>query len=302
MRNYTLTPIYKNGKWINTWKSWSKQFLLPLANDVKSLYDYWLYFSPNYEEVPYFNIINSDEEIIKYGLKNISDTQESNIINNKKLWIHALNYRQYVYIRENGIKAAFGNDIDLPAGAAIISNVMPIGINNSDNDERKNINNYIIQYSSSADYYLYSIERDDENQYKLIATYTPKAGEIYGHQITLQIPSYFSRFYVNTNQDKYKWKSEESGKTFAAFSKDSTTQIITNQIQDKEKLVWQNFLELLSRTYLTNSNIDGEEIILDATYTSFLNKIDNMAIPSYTINIINNEKQVNFEGINVLLY
>lgn len=281
MRNYTLTPIYKNGKWINTWKSWSKQFLLPLANDVKSLYDYWLYFSPNYEEVDYSVLKNKSTD--------------------NQLLINALNYRQYVYIKENGIKAAFGNDIDLPVGAAIISNVMPIGINNSGNDERKDINNYIVQYSSSADYYLYSIERD-ANQYKLVATYTPKAGEIYGNQITLQIPSYFPRFYVDTNQDKYEWKSEESGKTFTAFSKDLKTQTIINQIQDKQRLVWQNFLELSSKTYLKNSNIDGEEIILDATYISFLNKIDNMAIPSYTINIINNEKQVNFEGINVLLY
>lgn len=282
MRNYTLTPIYKNGQYINTWTSWAKQFLLPLALDIKSLYDYWLYFSPNFKEVDYFDLKNKSVD--------------------NQLIINALNYRQYVYIRENGIKAEFESDIDLPAGAAIISNVMPIGINNSDNSERKDINNYIIQYSSSADYYLYSIELNNENQYKLIATYTPKAGERYGNQITLQIPSYFPRFYVDTNLDKYNWKSRESGKTFAAFNKDPQTGKIINQIQDKEGLAWQNFLELLSKTYLASSNIDGEEIILDATYTSFLNKIDNVAIPSYNINIINNEKQVNFEGINVLLY
>ena len=54
MRNYTLTPrLNKQGTYMSTWKSWTQQFLNPLALDVKSLYDYWLYFSPNYEEIKY---------------------------------------------------------------------------------------------------------------------------------------------------------------------------------------------------------------------------------------------------------
>jgi hypothetical protein len=61
-------------------------------------------------------------------------------------------------------------------------------------------------------------------------------------------------------------------------------------------------LEIHSKTYVINNNIDGEEIILDATYNSFLNKIENMAIPSYTINIVENQKQILFDGIHILLY
>lgn len=290
MRNYTLTPIYKQGRWVNTWISWTKQFLLPLANDVKSLYDYWLYFSPNYEEVTY------------------SDLKEKSRDN--QLLINALNYRQYVYIQENGIKAAIDRDpsdviednIDLPAGSIVISNVMPIGINNSDNLERKKIENYIIQYTSSADYYQYSIERQDDDTYKLIAKYTPNAGEIYGNQLILQIPDYFPRFFYKSEEGSYQWSKEYSGVTIAAFNIQNGQQ--NNQICDLQNLVWQPYFEIMHRTFIeTNNNrIDGEEIILDTTCESFINEIDKVAIPSYNITISNNEKQVLFEGIQVIVY
>lgn len=287
MRDYTFIPTGTN-----TWISWSQQFLHPLANDVKSLYDYWLYFSPNYEEIKYTY------------LKSFRSDGETNLKDNQLL-INALNYRQYVYIKEDGIKAAFGTDIDLPSGAVVISNVMPTDVNDATSNERKDLSNYIIQYSSSADYYIYSIKRDINDNYLLVATYTPKAGEIYGNQLLLQIPSYFPRFYVNTNDEKYQWDRESSGMTFGAFNKDFSRDVITNQIQDKKGLAWQNFLELFSKSYITTDseeNTDGEEIIMDATYNSFLNKVDNMAIPSYTINIIENQKQVQFDGIHILLY
>lgn len=299
MRNYTLTPIYKQGRWINTWMSWAKQFLLPLANDVKSLYDYWLYFSPNYEEVDYF------------------DLKDKSVDN--QLLINALNYRQYVYIQENGIKAAIdrdpndsiNDDIDLPAGAIVISNVMPIGINNSDNLERKKIENYIIQYSSSADYYQYSIERqystEEQNGrkdiiYKLIAKYIPNAGEIYGNQLILQIPDYFPRFFYKSGKNSYQWPKEYSGVTIAAFNIQNGQQ--NNQICDLQNLVWQPYFEIMHRTFIekNNNQIDGEEIILDTTCESFINEIDKVAIPSYNITINNNEKQVLFEGIQVIVY
>lgn len=300
MRNYTL--LQTNG--VNTWTSWQKQFLLPLASDVKSLYDYWLYFSPNFEEITYQKLKEKSDEEIRKELENEKTKEEiENLVKaNKKLWINALNYRQYAYIRENNIKAAFGEDIDLPAGAVVISNVMPIGNNNSKNDERKDISNYIIQYSSSADYYLYSIQRQEDYVYKLIATFTPHAGEIYGNQLTLQIPSYFPRFYVNTTSNGYWWDSEASGVTLAAFNKNSITGEITNQIQDIQGLSWQDYLEIHSKTYINTENIDGEEIILDATYTNFLNKVENTAIPSYNISIIENQKQIHFKGVHVLLY
>lgn len=290
MRNYTLTPIYKQGRWVNTWISWTKQFLLPLANDVKSLYDYWLYFSPNYEEVTY------------------SDLKEKSRDN--QLLINALNYRQYVYIQENGIKAAIDRDpsdviednIDLPAGSIVISNVMPIGINNSDNLERKKIENYIIQYTSSADYYQYSIERQDDDTYKLIAKYAENAGEIYGNQLILQIPDYFPRFFYKSEEGSYQWSKEYSGITIAAFNIQNEQQ--NNQICDLQNLVWQPYFEIMHRTFIEkNSNqIDGEEIILDTTCESFINEIDKVAIPSYNITINNNEKQVLFEGIQVIVY
>lgn len=301
MRNYSLTTVKNH----NTWISWSQQFLHPLANDIKSLYDYWLYFSPNFEEIPYFNIINNENEVIKNGLKNLSDAQESNTINNKKLWINALNYRQYIYIKENNIKAAFGNDIDLPAGCLIISNVMPTKNNDSENEERKKIENYIIQYSSSADYYLYSIKRDDiTNKYHLIATYTPNAGELYGNQITLQIPSYFPRFFMTPK----RWQKGASGITFSAFNQNSDGTII-KQIVDRKGLTWQTFLEILPDIYLEKidtviypngsqgSHLKREEIILDASYSSYLNKIDNAAIPSYNITMNDNK---NIKLINPL--
>ena len=290
MRNYTLTPIYKQGRWVNTWMSWAKQFLLPLANDVKSLYDYWLYFSPNFEEVDY--------SVLK-------DKSTDN-----QLLINALNYRQYVYIKENGIKAAIdrdpsditNDDIDLPAGAIVISNVMPIGINNSDNLERKKIENYIIQYSSSADYYQYSIERQNDMTYKLIAKYIENAGEIYGNQLILQIPDYFPRFFYKSEEGSYQWSKEYSGITIAAFNIQNGEQ--NNQICDLQNLVWQPYFEIMHRTFIEkNSNqIDGEEIILDTTCESFINEIDKVAIPSYNITINNNEKQVLFEGIQVIVY
>ena len=290
MRNYTLTPIYKQGRWVNTWMSWAKQFLLPLANDVKSLYDYWLYFSPNFEEVDY--------SVLK---KKSTDNQ---------LLINALNYRQYVYIQENGIKAAIdrdpsdriNDDIDLPAGSIVISNVMPIGINNSDNLERQKIENYIIQYTSSADYYQYSIERQDDNTYKLIAKYAENAGEIYGNQLILQIPDYFPRFFYKSEEGSYQWSKEYSGITIAAFNIQNGQQ--NNQICDLQNLVWQPYFEIMHRTFIEkNSNqIDGEEIILDTTCESFINEIDKVAIPSYNITINNNEKQVLFEGIQVIVY
>ena len=290
MRNYTLTPIYKQGRWVNTWMSWAKQFLLPLANDVKSLYDYWLYFSPNFEEVDY--------SVLK-------DKSTDN-----QLLINALNYRQYVYIKENGIKAAIdrdpndsiNDDIDLPAGAIVISNVMPININNSDNLERQKIENYIIQYTSSADYYQYSIERQNDMTYKLIAKYTENAGEIYGNQLILQIPDYFPRFFYKSEKGSYQWSKEYSGVTIAAFNIQNGQQ--NNQICDLQNLVWQPYFEIMHRTFIEkNSNqIDGEEIILDTTCESFINEIDKVAIPSYNITIRNNEKQVLFEGIQVLVY
>ena len=290
MRNYTLTPIYKQGRWINTWTSWAKQFLLPLANDVKSLYDYWLYFSPNFEEVDYFDL--KDKSV------------------NNQLLINALNYRQYVYIQENGIKAAIdrdpndsiNDDIDLPAGAIVISNVMPININNSDNLERQKIENYIIQYTSSADYYQYSIERQNDMTYKLIVKYAENAGEIYGNQLILQIPDYFPRFFYKSEEGSYQWSKEYSGITIAAFNIQNGQQ--NNQICDLQNLVWQPYFEIMHRTFIEkNSNqIDGEEIILDTTCESFINEIDKVAIPSYNITINNNEKQVLFEGIQVIVY
>ena len=290
MRNYTLTPIYKQGRWINTWTSWAKQFLLPLANDVKSLYDYWLYFSPNFEEVDYFDL--KDKSV------------------NNQLLINALNYRQYVYIQENGIKAAIdrdpndsiNDDIDLPAGAIVISNVMPIGINNSDNLERQKIENYIIQYTSSADYYQYSIERQNDMTYKLIVKYAENAGEIYGNQLILQIPDYFPRFFYKSEEGSYQWSKEYSGITIAAFNIQNGQQ--NNQICDLQNLVWQPYFEIMHRTFIekNNNQIDGEEIILDTTCESFINEIDKVAIPSYNITINNNEKQVLFEGIQVIVY
>ena len=290
MRNYTLIPIYKQGRWINTWKSWAKQFLLPFANDVKSLYDYWLYFSPNFEEVDYFDLKDKSED--------------------NKLLINALNYRQYVYIQENGMKAAIdrdlsdniNDDIDLPAGSIVISNIMPIGVNNSDNLERQKIENYIIQYTSSADYYQYSIERQHDMTYKLIAKYVENAGEIYGNQLILQIPEYFPRFFYKSEEGSYQWPKEYSGVTIAAFNIQNGQQ--NNQICDLQNLVWQPYFAIMHRTFIkkNNNQIDGEEIILDTIYESFLNEIDKVAIPSYNITINNNEKQVLFEGIQVILY
>ena len=290
MRNYTLTPIYKQGRWVNTWMSWAKQFLLPLANDVKSLYDYWLYFSPNFEEVDYF------------------DLKDKSVDN--QLLINALNYRQYVYIQENGIKAAIDrdpsdlikDDIDLPAGAIVISNVMPIDTNDSDNLERQKIENYIIQYTSSADYYQYSIERQDDMTYKLIAKYVENAGEIYGNQLILQTPDYLPRFFYASEESSYQWPKKYRGITIAAFSIHNGQQ--NNQICDLQNLVWQPYFEIMHRTFIEkNSNqIDGEEIILDTTCESFINEIDKVAIPSYNITINNNEEQVLFEGIQVIVY
>ena len=157
--------------------------------------------------------------------------------------IKALNYRQYVYIQENGIKAAIdrdpsdniNDDIDLPAGAIVISNVMPTGINNSDNLERQKIENYIIQYSSSADYYQYSIERQNDMTYKLIAKYIENAGEIYGNQLILQIPDYFPRFFYKSEEGSYQWSKEYSGITIAAFNIQNGEQ--NNQICDLQNLV-----------------------------------------------------------------
>lgn len=321
MRNYTLTPIYKNGEWINTWISWAKQFLLPLANDVKSLYDYWLYFSPNYEEVDYFVLKDKSNQQIKQELeeennkveeenKKTEEEIEKLVEENKKLLINALNYRQYVYIQENGIKAAIdrdpsdliNDDIDLPAGAIVISNVMPIGINNSDNLERQKIENYIIQYTSSADYYQYSIERQNDMTYKLIAKYIENAGEIYGNQLILQIPDYLPRFFYASEEGSYQWPKEYSGITIATFNIQNGQQ--NNQICDLQNLVWQPYFEIMHRTFIekNNNQIDGEEIILDTTCESFINEIDKVAIPSYNITINNNEKQVLFEGIQVIVY
>jgi hypothetical protein len=81
---------------------------------------------------------------------------------------------------------------------------MPIGINNSDSLERQKIENYIIQYTSSADYYQYSIERQNDMTYKLIAKYTENAGEIYGNQLILQIPDYFPRFFYKSEKGSYQ--------------------------------------------------------------------------------------------------
>ena len=60
----------------------------------------------------------------------------------------------------------------------------------------------------------------------------------------------------------------------------------------------------MHRTFIKkNSNqVDGEEIILDTTCESFINEVDKVAIPSYNITINNNEKQVLFEGIQVIVY
>ena len=180
MRDYTLTPISTG----NTWKSWSKQFLMPLANDVKSLYDYWLYFSPNYEEVDFDKLVE---------------------LNENQLLINALNYRQYVYVKKNTTASIdLKTDINLPEGCIVISNVMPIGNNDASNLERLTINNYIIQYTSSADYYQYELlpwykttsNQDKINEYFLQATYIENAGELYGNTLQLQIPTYFSRFYL----------------------------------------------------------------------------------------------------------
>lgn len=321
MRNYTLTPIYKQGRWVNTWISWAKQFLLPLANDVKSLYDYWLYFSPNFEEVDYSNLKDKSNQQIKQELeeennkveeenKKTEEEIEKLVEENKKLLINALNYRQYVYIQENGIKAAIdrdpsdstNDDIDLPAGAIVISNVMPTGINNSDNLERKKIEDYIIQYTSSADYYQYSIERQNDMTYKLIAKYIENAGEIYGNQLILQIPDYFPRFFYASEESSYQWPKEYSGITIAAFNIQNGKQ--NNQICDLQNLVWQPYFEIMHRTFIEKNSdqIDGEEIILDTTCESFINEIDKVAIPSYNITINNNEKQVLFEGIQVIVY
>lgn len=271
MRNYTLTPINSE----NTWISWSQQFLLPLANDTKSLYDYWLYFSPNYEEINY-NILKNNYR------KN--DKGENLAIN--ELLINALNYRQYVYIKENNIKASFGEDIDLPAGTIVISNVMPIGNNDAGNLERQKIENYIIQYSSSADYYVYSIERHDNNEYSLVAKYVPNAGEIHGNQLLLQVPSYFPRFCMI----KKPWTRNASGMTFAAYNYNPETKEVTNQIVDKNGLVWQLSLPLSNYNFIetnvkeeNNTYSKVEEIILDTTHNSYLNKVDNHAIPSYNI-------------------
>ena len=271
MRNYTLTPINSE----NTWISWSQQFLLPLANDVKSLYDYWLYFSPNYEEINY-NILKNNYR---------KNDKGENLANNELL-INALNYRQYVYIKENNIKASFGEDINLPAGTIVISNVMPIGNNDAGNLERQKIENYIVQYSSSADYYIYSIERNNNNKYSFVAKYIPNAGEIYGNQLLLQIPSYFPRFCMI----KKPWIRNASGMTFAAYNYDPETKEVTNQIADKNGLVWQLSLPLANYNFIeTNAKEENniyskvEEIILDTTHNSYLNKVDNHAIPSYNI-------------------
>ena len=278
MRNYTLMKEWASGQYINAWASWTKDYLIPLAYDVKSLYDYWLYFSPNYEEVLWEDVVTTSSKVLN---------------------INKLNYRQYVYVLQDGMKTPenFSETLTLPDGVVIVSNIMPIGANDKSSSERNQINSYIFQYMSSADYYQYAIKRDD-NKYFLIADYILNAGETYGNIFNLQIPEYFPRFYSTA---ELKWPSNNTGITLPALGK-TAQGTITKQIVDRKGLVFQPYFTLMSRTFIPSKDlVGGEEIILDITEKAFNNEVDNISTPSYNISI-NNGQKILFDDISILLY
>ena len=278
---------WSSGEYINAWASWTKNYLIPLAYDTKSLYDYWLYFSPNYEEVSWDEIIAPGSMILPFN---------------------QLNYRQYVYVLQRGVQTPenFSESLTLPDGVAIISNVMPVGANDDSSDERNKISSYIFQYMSSADYYQYTIERHNDNNYFLMANYVPNAGEIYGSSFSLQIPEYFPRFYSSV---ELKWPSNNTGVTLPALGK-TTQGTVTKQIVDREGLIFQPYFVLMTRTFVPSkvavggvslNLVGGEEIILDTTEKAFNNEIDNVSTPAYNISI-NNGQKILFDDIFISLY
>lgn len=272
MKHYTILPLYKNNKFIDTWIYWYKQFICALDYEVWSLIDYLYIYNPNYllfnqneERASYF----TKEDLIRLGLlienkEENSSTITSLTVDATKLLPHTGLINDYLQ-QYNDVEISWGsNTPHQPFKEAEI-----IIFNSTDTTQNTNKSKFLIgRLTAGNSFYIPS----SFNQ-ELYFTFTKNAEETYGN--TQYFNLYIPRFNISD-----KWNLDIKGITL--------TNIFAEQDIDiqSDNALWTGHEQLNHNFYYINED-NYEEVITDSIQiTGFVNKQN----PYYTINIENGQK------------
>ena len=195
MKHYTVLPLYKNNKFIDTWIYWYKQFVCALDYEVWSLIDYLYIYNPNYllfnqneEGASYF----TNDDLIDLGLLKITEKEENSstvttlTIDVTKLLPHTGLINDYLQ-QYNHVKLSWGEE-------STVQDFKEAGIiifNSTDITQKNNPSKFLIgRLTAGNSFYIpYSFNQ------KLYFTFVKNAEEIYGN--TQYFNLYTPRFNIN---------------------------------------------------------------------------------------------------------
>lgn len=278
MKHYTILPLYKNNKFIDTWIYWYKQFICALDYEVWSLIDYLYIYNPNYL------LFNQNEEGASYLTKEnlitlglLTENKEENSSTITSLTIDATKLLPHTglindYLQQyNDVKISWGTDPDTEEDITQPFKEAEIIIfNSTDTTQNTNKSKFLIgRLTAGNSFYIPSSFHQE-----LYFTFIKNAEETYGNTQCFNL--YIPRFNISD-----KWNLDIKGITL--------TNIFAEQDIDiqSDNAWWTGHEQLNHNFYYINEDNNYEEVITDSIQiTGFVNKQN----PYYTINIENGQK------------
>lgn len=273
MKHYTILPLYKNNKFVDTWIYWYKQFVCALDYEVWSLIDYLYIYNPNYllfnqneEGASYFTKEDLETLGVIKEIESENEPQTTLIINATKLLPHTGLINDYLQQYDH-VKLSWGEEStvqDFKEAEIIIFNSIDI-------TQKANLSQFLIgRLTAGNSFYIpYSFNQ------KLYFTFIKNAEEIYGN--TQYFNLYTPRFNV---KGTWSLSAAEKGMTWINNFPEKTG------IIRSDNAFWTGHEELNHNFYYLNNN-NYEEVITDSIQRSdFVNGQN----PYYTINIENGQR------------
>lgn len=284
MKHYTILPLYKNNKFIDTWIYWYKQFVCALDYEVWSLIDYLYIYNPNYllfnqneEGASYF----TKEDLIRLGLLIENKEENSLTVDATKLLPHTGLINDYLQ-QYNDVKISWGTDPDTQEDITQPFKEAEIIIfNSTDTTQNTNDSKFLIGRLTAGNSFYIPFSFNQE----LYFTFTKNAEETYGN--TQYFNLYVPRFNISD-----KWNLDIKGITLINIFAEQDIDI------QSDNALWTGHEQLNHNFYYINEDNNYEEVITDSIQiTGFVNKQN----PYYTINIENGQKLPN-EWLNYYIW
>lgn len=281
MKNYPLLQVARNGKWDDSFKDWTNNYLKELNDQIIALHHYSEFFIPDYKKT----------SALRWDIWDYAN-EDVYVSDDRILRVNKLSVLPYhVYAQLNEAKSDIlveGKIVNIRQGSYIISRARAEG--QIDNEHtRDHAEWFFWQPSGWASYY------EVVNDVKSISlVYNKYAEERYGlNYIFSYIPFSTRFFYIEDNE----WKQSLSAYTILNLDTDKKYKPL---IVDKAGLLWMNISKPpMYQEYIDFGNNEEEELCADVYFKA--SKLENANVTSYNIVFRNGDSNPLNETVKVTI-